>query len=51
MIYDRTIGRLLDADAQDSSALLNTLRVFLEVRSLQDQVVWVLALKELDSRR
>jgi hypothetical protein len=84
MVYERTIGRLLAAEGQDGTALLGTLRAFLEadaslnaaaaktfvhrntmlyrlnkiekitglsVRSLQDQVVWVLALKELDSRR
>jgi hypothetical protein len=84
MVYERTIGRLLAADAQDGASLLGTLRAFLDadgslnaaaaksyvhrntmlyrlnkiekitglsVRSLHDQVVWVLALKELDSRR
>lgn len=83
MLYERTVGRLLAADASDAEALLGSLRVFLEeggslntaasksyvhrntllyrlkkiekltglsVRDLQDQVVWVLALKEHDCR-
>ena len=83
MLYERTVGRLLAAEATDAAALLGSLRVFLDedgslnaaaaksfvhrntllyrlkkiekltglsVRELQDQVVWVLALKEHDCR-
>lgn len=83
MLYERTVGRLLDASGDEGPALLSTVRAFLDtdcslreaarttfvhrntmlyrlnkvdkltetrVRSLEDQVIWVLGLRELDAR-